>query len=681
MIVLCYVTMTKVINKCGVQMGARAYQNYRFKEMLRRVRLQFEAEVMLESKEVTWYKPMLVEKGINNKMHQYRTHTCGELRKDNVGQKVRLSGWVHRKRDHGGVFFVDLRDHYGITQILSSNQDEAVSMLTKEKYEIFCSLSYESVITVTGVVVQRAEEAINNDIETGEVELVIEDIDVISVADTLPINVNADYEFPEDLRLRYRFLDLRREKMHENIMLRNNVIAWLRGRMNESGFMEFQTPILTASSPEGARDFLVPSRVHAGKFFALPQAPQQFKQLLMVSGFDKYFQIAPCFRDEDARADRAPGEFYQLDIEMSFVTQEDVFAAIEPVLEGVFKKFGNKEVTAAPFPRIAYSEAMLKYGSDKPDLRNPIIISDVTEVFEGSDFAIFRNGVEAGKVVRAIPAPNTASQPRSFYDKMIAFAQQELGAAGLGYVTFDADGSAKGPIAKFLDAGRIEKLKEKCSIGSGDSVFFMCDFKEAAAKMAGRVRTKLGEELELIEQNIYKFCWIVDFPFFEWNEEDKKVDFSHNPFSMPQGGLDVLEAADTKEKQLEILAYQYDIVCNGVELSSGAIRNHKPEIMYKAFQIAGYPPSEVDERFAAMIKAFKYGAPPHGGLAPGIDRIVMLLADEPNIREVICFPLNQNAQDPLMGAPLPATQKQLRELNLLLSPKARQILEGGKDVQ
>lgn len=609
-------------------------------------------------------------------MHKYRTHTCGQLRKENVGQKVKISGWVHRKRDHGGIYFIDLRDHYGITQILSSMQDEAVRKLDQAQYDVFCSLSFESVITVTGTVVARSAETINADMPTGELEIVVEELEVISHADVLPINVNADYDFPEDLRLRYRFLDLRREQMHKNIMLRNGVISSLRRRMIESGFMEFQTPILTASSPEGARDFLVPSRIHAGKFFALPQAPQQFKQLLMVSGFDRYFQIAPCFRDEDARADRAPGEFYQLDIEMSFVTQEDVFATIEPVLQGVFEEFGNgKYVTPAPFPRIKYADAMLKYGIDKPDLRNPIEISDATEVFRESGFSIFKDAIARGFSVRAIPAPQTSEQPRSFFDKMIAFAQTELGAKGLAYIVFDKDGSAKGPIAKFLNDDQIALLKSSAKLNPGDSVFFTCESELLAAKMAGKVRIKLGEDLDLLEKDIFKFCWVVDFPFYEWNEEDQKVDFSHNPFSMPQGGLETLEAADTMEKQLAIVAHQYDIVCNGIELSSGAIRNHKPEIMYKAFELAGYDNSEVDKRFGAMIRAFKFGAPPHGGLAPGVDRIVMLLANEPNIREVICFPLNQNAQDPLMGAPLPATEKQLRELNILLSASAREKLE------
>jgi aspartyl-tRNA synthetase len=608
-------------------------------------------------------------------MHQYRTHTCAQLNKSHVGQKVKLSGWLHRKRDHGGVYFIDLRDHYGITQVVTSDQDKPLIKLSKERYEEVTSLSFETVFTVIGTVVARSVETVNSTMPTGDIEVVIEDFEVISEADSLPINVNADYQFPEDLRLKYRFLDLRREKMHQNIMLRNNVIAHLRSCMHSAGFMEFQTPILTASSPEGARDFLVPSRLNPGKFFALPQAPQQFKQLLMVSGFDRYFQVAPCFRDEDARADRAPGEFYQLDIEMSFATQEDVFATIEPVLQSTFEKFSTYQVTKAPFPRIKYWDSMLKYGSDKPDLRNPIVISDATEIFKGSGFSIFAGAIEKGAVIRAIPAPRTSTQPRSFFDKMIAYAQTELGAKGLAYIVFDEDGSAKGPIAKFLSDEKLAELKQSAGLEAGDSVFFTCEKELEASKLAGKVRIKLGEDLDLIEKGVYKFCWIIDFPFYEWNEEDKKVDFSHNPFSMPQGGLKALEEADTVEKKLKISAFQYDIVCNGIELSSGAIRNHKPELMYKAFEIAGYSNEEVDARFGAMIKAFKFGAPPHGGLAPGIDRIVMLLANEPNIREVICFPLNQNAQDLLMGAPSPASQKQLRELNIMLSPSAREALD------
>lgn len=606
---------------------------------------------------------------MSKEMHRFRTHNCNQLTAKEVGQQVKLSGWVHRKRDHGGVYFIDLRDHYGITQIVASDQDQRLMKLSNEKYEELKGLSYESVITIIGQVVARSSDTINPDLSTGAIEVIVEELQVESHAEPLPLNVNSEIPYPEDIRLKYRFLDLRKEKLHQNIMLRNNVIAYIRKQMWGLGFMEFQTPILTASSPEGARDFLVPSRMHPGKFYALPQAPQQFKQLLMVSGFDRYFQIAPCFRDEDARADRAPGEFYQLDVEMSFVTQEDVFNTIEPVLHGVFKQFSDYEVTPYPFVQIPYHESMLKYGSDKPDLRNPIIITDVTHIFKDSGFTIFKDNIAKGAIVRAIPAPKAGALSRGFFDKMIAFAQTELGAKGLGYIIFAENGEAKGPIAKFLDAQQLQQLKEEAGLKDGDAVFFASDEPLVAAKIAGRVRTKLGEELDIIEKNIYKLCWITDFPFYEWSEEDKKVDFSHNPFSMPQGGLQALEQADTVEKQLQLKAYQYDIVCNGIELCSGAIRNHKPEIMYKAFEIVGYDKQVVDERFGGLIKAFNFGAPPHGGLAPGIDRIVMLLAEEPNIREVICFPLNQNAQDLLMNAPNIASEKQLRELHILLSPK------------
>lgn len=599
-------------------------------------------------------------------MHEYRTHNCGQLTKDDIGKTVKLSGWVHRKRDHGNLMFIDIRDHFGVTQLVITSEDEFLEVATH--------IRYESVITIVGDVVARSDDTVNKNIPTGEIEISVQTFQVESEAELLPIQVNADKDFPEETRLKYRFLDLRREKIHGNIVLRSNVINSLRKRMLEQGFMEFQTPILTASSPEGARDYLVPSRVHPGKFYALPQAPQQFKQLLMASGFDKYFQIAPCFRDEDARADRSPGEFYQLDMEMSFVTQEDVFAAIEPVMEGVFKEFSKKKVTNAPFPRIPYDEAMLKYGNDKPDLRNPIEISDVCEVFDGSGFSIFAGIIKKGGVVRAIPAPGTASEPRSFFDKKIAFAQ-ELGAPGLGYIVFAEDGAAKGPIAKFLDEARLAKLKEITGVNNGDAVFFSSGTKDEAANIAGHVRTHLGQELGLIKDDEFKFCWIVDFPYFEWNEDEKKIDFSHNPFSMPQGGIEAISNAKNNDELLAIRAYQYDIVCNGVELSSGAIRNHKPDLMYKAFEICGYGKEVVDERFGGMIRAFKFGAPPHGGLAPGVDRIVMLLADEPNIREVIAFPMNQKAEDLLMGAPSTVDPKQLRELNILLSPKAREALE------
>jgi len=601
-------------------------------------------------------------------MHKYRTHTCGALKAANVGETVKLSGWVHRKRDHGSLVFIDLRDHYGITQVVTTTDSPNFKAVEEARLE--------SVITVSGKVVSRTPETINKDLPTGEVEVVMDSVFIESQALTpLPVQVNYDREQPEETRLKYRFLDLRRDKLHQNILLRSKIISYLRAKMTEQGFNEFQTPILTASSPEGARDFLVPSRLHPGSFYALPQAPQQFKQLLMMAGFDRYFQIAPCFRDEDARADRSPGEFYQLDVEMSFVTQDDVFAAIEPVLEGVFKQFGgSKYVSPAPFRHITYADSMLKYGNDKPDLRNPIEIRDVSSVFKDSDFAIFKKTIEDGGVVRAIPAPASASRPRSFFDGMIAYAQ-ELGAKGLAYIIFDETGAAKGPIAKFLNEEKLTQLKQLANLKNGDSVFFSSAKEADAAKLAGFVRTRLGDELGLIDKNRFELCWIVDFPYYEWNEDDKKIDFSHNPFSMPQGGLEALEAADTLDKKLALKAYQYDIVCNGIELSSGAIRNHKPELMYKAFEIVGYGKDVVDTKFAGMINAFKYGAPPHGGLAPGVDRIVMLIADEPNIREVIAFPLNQQAQDLMMNAPSFVEEKQLRELNLVLSPSARKIVE------
>jgi aspartyl-tRNA synthetase len=593
-------------------------------------------------------------------MHTYRTHTCSQLTKKNVGETVKLSGWVHRKRDHGNLLFIDLRDHYGITQLVADGG---------EHFDTLSHVKLESVITIEGKVVARSSETINKDLLTGEIEVAVAAMKIESAAEALPLQVNSDREQPEETRLRYRFLDLRREKLHKNIMLRSQVISSLRRRMIEQGFNEFQTPILTASSPEGARDYLVPSRIHPGKFYALPQAPQQFKQLLMVSGFDKYFQIAPCFRDEDGRADRSPGEFYQLDIEMSFVTQEDVFSAIEPVLHGVFTEFGDKKVTGYPFPRITYKEAMLKYGSDKPDLRNPLIISDVTEVWRGSGFGIFNKVIEGGGVVRAIPAPNCASKPRSFFDNMIEFAKS-MGAQGLAYIIFEENGDAKSPIAKFLTPEKLAELKQVAGVKNGDAVFFSSGAELSASKLAGQVRVQLGNELDLLEKGVFKFLWVVDFPYFEYDEEEKKIIFSHNPFSMPQGGMDSL----LSKNPLDILAYQYDIVCNGVELSSGAIRNHKPDLMYKAFEIAGYGAEVVDSKFGGMISAFKFGAPPHGGLAPGVDRMVMLLADEPNIREVIAFPMNQKAEDLLMQAPNIADDKQLRELHLQLSPKAKQLL-------
>ncbi|AZL15597.1 aspartate--tRNA ligase [Rickettsiales endosymbiont of Stachyamoeba lipophora] len=594
-------------------------------------------------------------------MHKYRSHTLGELRKSDVGTTVKLSGWVHRKRDHGNIMFLDLRDNYGLTQLVFNN--------TKSFFEEAVQTKYESVITITGTVVARSSETVNTNLNTGEIEVMVEEFLVESKAHDLPFSIAVDQDLPEDLRLKYRFLDLRRDKIHSNILLRSQVIREIREQMHKIGFIEFQTPILTASSPEGARDFLVPSRMHPGKFYALPQAPQQFKQLLMVSGFDRYFQIAPCFRDEDSRADRSPGEFYQLDLEMSYVTQEDVFTTMEPVLHHIFTKFSTKQVTNYPFPRITYETAMLKYGVDKPDLRNPLIISDVTEIFKDSDFSIFANNIKQGSVVRAIPATNVSGRPRSFFDNLNSFAQT-LGAPGLGYIVWTETGEAKGPIAKFLPAGKLAELQKLAGINNGDALFFVCNKELDAAKLAGKIRTELGNQLDLLEKNVFKFCWIVDFPYFEWNDDKKAIDFNHNPFSMPQGGLEALENAKTTEDLLKIKAFQYDIVCNGVELSSGAIRNHTPEIMYKAFNIVGYSHEDVDAQFGGMIKAFKYGAPPHGGFAPGIDRMVMLIADEPNIREIIAFPLNQQAEDLLMQAPNIVTDKQLKELDIQLTPQA-----------
>jgi len=584
-------------------------------------------------------------------MHVYRTHNCGQLRSADVGEAVRLSGWVHRKRDHGGLLFIDLRDHYGITQcVIEPDSDH---------FPLAEAVRTESVLRIDGPVVARSEDTVNAALATGDVEVRIADLEVLSEAEELPMPVFGEHNYPEETRLRYRFLDLRREQVHANIVLRGQIISSIRRRMEAQGFLEFQTPILTASSPEGARDFLVPSRMHPGKFYALPQAPQQFKQLVMVAGFDRYFQIAPCFRDEDARADRSPGEFYQLDVEMSFVEQEDVFQAVEPVLHGVFEEFaGDREVSPRPFPRIPYREAMLRYGSDKPDLRIPIEIADVSTVFDGSDFQLFARVVDSGGVVRAIPAPKAAARPRSFFDKMNDWAREE-GAAGMGWISF-ADGGGRGPIAGRLDDARLAQLKELTGCSDGDGVFFAAGKALEAAELAGKARLKLGHDLDLVEQGVFRFCWVVDFPMYEWDETERKVDFSHNPFSMPQGGLDAL----AHEDPLDILGYQYDIVCNGVELSSGAIRNHKPEIMYKAFEIAGYGKDDVEEKFAGMLNALKYGAPPHGGIAPGIDRIVMLLADEPNIREVIMFPMNQQAQDLMMGAPAEAAPRHLRELHI-----------------
>ena len=585
-------------------------------------------------------------------MHAYRTHNCGQLRAEDVGQNVRVSGWVHRKRDHGGLLFVDLRDHYGLTQIVADSSDAAFATLD--------GLRAESVVTITGDVVARSAETTNVNLPTGAIEVRARDVSVQSAAIELPMPVAGEQEYPEDIRLKYRFLDLRRERLHANILLRSNVIASLRRRMVDQGFTEYQTPILTASSPEGARDYLVPSRVHPGKFYALPQAPQMFKQLLMVAGFDRYFQIAPCFRDEDARADRSPGEFYQLDFDMSFVTQDDVFGAIEPVLAGVFEEFANgKSVTpAGSFPRIPYRESMLKYGNDKPDLRNPLIITDVSSHFTGSGFGRFADIVAAGDVVRAIPAPATAEKSRKFFDDMNSWAQGE-GFAGLGYATRKG-GEWGGPIAKNHGPEKMDALAAELGLGPDDGLFFAAGKEAVAAKLAGLARTRVAEQLDLIDPNKFEMCWIVDFPMFEADEDTGKIDFSHNPFSMPQGELEALETKDP----LDILAWQYDIVCNGVELSSGAIRNHRPDIMYKAFEIAGYSQADVDSNFSGMINAFKFGAPPHGGSAPGVDRIVMLLADEPNIREVVVFPMNQKAEDLMMGAPAPVSDKQLKELGI-----------------
>ena len=589
-------------------------------------------------------------------MHPYRTHTCGQLRRKNVGEVARVSGWVFRKRDHGGLLFVDLRDHYGLTQI--------VFYPDRPFFDSAQRLKSESVITATGKVVERDPETINPNLPTGEVELYVDDMAVQGPADALPLYIAGDDEGPEELRLKYRFLDLRRENMQRNIVLRSNVIASIRRRMMEQGFNELQTPILTSSSPEGARDYLVPSRIHPGKFYALPQAPQQFKQLLMVAGFDRYFQIAPCFRDEDARADRSPGEFYQLDLEMSFVEQDDVFKAVENVLFGVFKEFTDWKVDDAPFRRVPYAEAMVKYGTDKPDLRNPIINVDVSDVFKESDFNAFKAIVTKGGVVRAIPVKSIADKPRSFFDKLVEYAKS-IGSKGLAYLVWE-EGKVKGPIAKFIQPEEMEAIQSRCAAVEGDVVFFVCGKEKDANRVAGEIRIRLGELLDILEKGAYRFCWIVDFPMYELNEETGDVQFSHNPFSMPQGELKALEEQDP----LDVLAYQYDIVCNGTELSSGAIRNHRPDIMYRAFEIAGYTRDDVEEKFRGLINAFKLGAPPHGGLAPGIDRIVMLIAGESNIREVIAFPMNQRAQDLMMNAPNDVSEKQLRELNISIRKPA-----------
>ncbi len=591
-------------------------------------------------------------------MHPYRTHTCGELRSQNVSDVVRLSGWVFRKRDHGQLLFIDLRDHYGLTQVVI-NPD-------RDFFDACVKIRPESVITVTGQVVKRDAETINTSLPTGEIEVVADEFNIEAPADPLPLHLAGEEDGPEELRLKYRFLDLRRQRMHDNIVLRSHVISSIRRRMSEHEFNELQTPILTSSSPEGARDFLVPSRCHPGKFYALPQSPQQFKQLFMVAGFDKYFQIAPCFRDEDARADRSPGEHYQLDIEMSFATQDDVFAVIEDVLAGLFKEFSDLEVTDPPFPRIPYEEAMTKYGSDKPDLRIPIEIRDVSDLFAESRFQTFKKAVNSGGVVRAIPVKGISDKPRSFFDKLVDYSKS-LGSKGLAYLVWMGE-MVKGPVAKFLSEEELAGIVSRCDVETGDVVFFVCDKKNVAAKLAGAIRVKLGDDLDIVEQGVYRFCWVVDFPMYELDEETGRVMFSHNPFSMPKGGMESLDAGDP----LAVLAQQYDIVCNGTELSSGAIRNHRDDIMYKAFDIAGYSSDEVDDKFGGMIRAFKMGAPPHAGLAPGIDRIVMLLAGETNIREIIAFPMNQRAQDLMMNAPNEVSLQQLRELHIKVNvPKKK----------
>ena len=585
-------------------------------------------------------------------MHKYRTHNCSQVRFSDLGKKVKLSGWVHRKRDHGQLIFVDLRDNYGITQVVTDSSSNHFSIVE--------SLTLETVISITGEVIERSKETVNKNLPTGDVEIKIEQLEVLSKASPLPLQVNSTEDYGEETRLKYRYLDLRRARPHENILLRSNVIQMIRKKMLERDFVEFQTPILTASSPEGARDFLVPSRMNKGKFYALPQAPQQFKQLIMVSGFDKYFQIAPCFRDEDSRADRSPGEFYQLDLEMSFVEQQDVFNAVQPVIYEVFKSFTKKEVIEN-FEQISYQDAILKYGTDKPDLRFDLEIQDVTEVFKGSGFKIFANNIENGSIVRGIPGANCGS--RAVADKMNSWAQGQ-GFPGMGYIIFN-DGDSKGPVANALGSNKSLELKNKFNLKDGDALFFSCAKVNEASDLAGKARLKIAEAQNLINKNQFKFCWIVDYPMYELNDKTNQIEFSHNPFSMPQGGMEALN----KKDPLEILAFQYDLVCNGIELSSGAIRNHVPEIMYKAFEIAGYNKSVVEREFPGMINAFSYGAPPHGGIAPGIDRIVMLLADEPNIREVILFPMTGKAEDLMMGAPSQVSEKQLNELGLSLKTK------------
>jgi aspartyl-tRNA synthetase len=595
-------------------------------------------------------------------LNKYRTHNCAELTINNIGKQTILSGWIHKKRDHGNLLFIDLRDHYGMTQCVIDNKNEHFSSLEKIKLE--------TVIRIEGEVVARTSETINKELATGSIEVLVKNFNVLGSTKELPLPVFSDQEYSEEIRLKYRYLDLRRKKLHQNIILRSNVISFIRKKMESLGFLEYQTPILTSSSPEGARDFLVPSRLNPGKFYALPQAPQQFKQLIMVSGFDRYFQIAPCFRDEDARADRSPGEFYQLDIEMSFVEQEDVFEVVEPLLHEVFTKFSKGySISKTPFKRFKYKDAMLKFGTDKPDLRNPIEISDVTEIFEREDvkLEIFKKLIQKKSVVRCVVAKNVSSKPRSFFDNLDKGAKTE-GASGLGYIILESNNGkleGKGPIAKFFSEDAINTLCKKINAGGGDAIFFICDIKKNAEKFSAWARTEIAKNLELIKDNVFEFCWVTDYPMFEYNEIDKKIDFSHNPFSMPQTPMDLIDKTDP----LELLAYQYDIVCNGIELSSGAIRNHVPELMYKLFKIAGYSKEEVDNKFSGMINALSYGAPPHGGIAPGIDRIIMLLAGEKNIREVTMFPLNQNAQDLMMNAPSDVSEKQLKELNIKLVKK------------
>ena len=593
-------------------------------------------------------------------MNKYRTHNCNELRKDDLDKEISISGWINKKRDHGNLLFIDLRDNYGITQCIIDKDNK--NFLELEKTQL------ETVIKINGKVVNRSQETINKDIETGEIEIAINEIEILGTCKELPMPVFSDQEYAEEIRLKYRFLDLRRKKIHENIILRSKVISYIRNEMTKLGFLEFQTPILTSSSPEGARDFLVPSRLNPGKFYALPQAPQQFKQLIMVSGFDKYFQIAPCFRDEDARADRSPGEFYQLDLEMSFVEQEDVFNVVETLLVNTFKKFSNKKLMYDKFPKISYKDTMLKYGTDKPDLRNPLIINDITEIFTREDvsFEIFKKLVKSGSKVRCISTKNTKDKPRSFFDNIDKWAKEQ-GASGLAYFTFEKNDqlSAKGPVGKFFSKESLFEIMKKTNSEVGDSIFMACGKQNDLEKITALARDKIARDLDLINDDIFAFCWVVDYPMFERNEITNKIEFSHNPFSMPQGNLSEKDF----EKPLDILAYQYDIVCNGIELSSGAIRNHKPELMYKLFSIAGYNKEQVDEKFSGMINALSYGAPPHGGIAPGIDRIVMLLANEKNIREVTMFPMNQNAQDLMMKAPSEVSEEQLKELNLTIKTK------------